>query len=119
MVATLALEELIIESMDDTDVMVYLTVGFHSDKSLVIRLEYTDSNHPDEGYVKDARIDKEAAYRMAVRLRVGLLDLPTYLSKRFGREVGVPTPSEGGPAFEELLYFVRSCGIRYAIKKYK
>lgn len=119
MVATLALEELIIESMDDTDVMVYLTVGFHSDKSLVIRLEYTDSNHPDEGYVKDARIDKEAAYRMAVRLRVGLLDLPAYLSKRFGREVGVPTPSEGVLAFEELLYFVRSCGIRYAIKKYK
>lgn len=85
----------------------------------MIRMEYTDSNHPDEGYVKDARIDKEAAYRMAVRLRVGLLDLPAYLSKRFGREVGVPAPSEGVPAFEELLYFVRSCGIRYAIKKYK
>jgi len=105
--------------MDDTDVMVYLTVGFHSDKSLVIRLEHIDSNYPDEDYVKDARIEKEDAYRMAVRLRVGLLDLPAYLSSRFGREVGVPGPSEGVQAFEELLYFVRSCGVRYALKKYK
>ena len=111
MVATLALEELIIESMDDTDVMVYLTVGFHSDKSLVIRLEYTDSNHPDEDYVKEARIDKEDAYRMAVRLRVGLLDLPAYLSKRFGREVGVPAPSEGGRR-------LKNCSISSAVAAY-
>ena len=105
----LTLEETIIDTHDDYNPWAECVVGFNDDGNFVIRYDFTDYDEPESNYILDAVVKKENALVVALFLKIHLIDLPSYLEKKFGEPLNTSTSTEVKHVFEDLINYISAC----------
>ena len=110
----LLLEEIIIESNGDLEIVSTVVVGFDDDKNFVVELETNDYEVRRGNQRLWAVVKKEDALMLADYLKVKLTALPKTFDKKFG-ESGAFVLSYVEARFKEILDFILGCGVHYQL----
>lgn len=110
----LLLEEIIVESNSDLEIVSTVVVGFDDDKNFVMELETNDYEARRGNQRLWAVVEKEDALMLADYLKVKLTALPKVFDEKFG-ESGPFVLSYVEARFKEILDFILDCGIHYQL----
>lgn len=110
----LLLEEIIVESGGDLEIVSTVVVGFDDDKNFVVELETNDYEFRCGNQRLWAVVEKEDALMLADYLKVKLTALPRTFDEKFG-ESGVFVLSYVEARFKEILDFILDCGMHYQL----
>ena len=110
----LLLEEIIVESDGDLEIVSTIVVGFDDDKNLVVELETNDYEARRGNQRLWAVVEKEDALMLADHFKVKLTALPKVFDEKFG-ESGAFVLSYVEARFKEILDFILDCGIHYQL----
>ena len=107
-------------SDDDLPFVADLTVGYHrTSLDLVILLSYTDYEEPEYNCATWAAVKREAASKLARRLKVSMQELPLFIYKSMEewREVINPSIHDVKGCFKEILDCLVEEGCRYTLRR--
>lgn len=110
----LLLEEIIVESDSDLEIVSTVAVGFDDDKNFVVELEMNDYESRRGNQRHWAVVEKEDALMLADYLKVKLTVLPKVFDEKFG-ESGAFVLSYVEARFKEILDFLLDCGVHYQL----
>lgn len=112
----LTLEELLIETDEDLPIVATVIIGFDDKGCLMLEYAFMDYDVPSESHIKYAVVDKQEAYALGKKVNASLTQLPAYIAKKYGVQLGQAVPSEALALFKEILDFFVFHGVRYQLK---
>lgn len=92
-------------SDDDCPVVEEIFVGYNESLDLIVLLEHTDYDKPENNCCTYAKIKKANAFKLAKRLRASMTELPGIINDSMEEYADIinPTPGQARDCFRDIL----------------